>query len=125
MIRSLALLFAAVSLNHPTGTHGLFLVDKVGAHLRFFDPATFQEQSNIEVPTNPHDFVLSRDHKLAYVPIYGDGIYGRNPHPGHEVLIVDMQTRKVAASIRTRSSCRSIRPISCSSVAARSTVSTR
>jgi YVTN family beta-propeller protein len=99
MIRSLAFLFAAVSLNHPTGTHGLFLVDKVGAHLRFFDPGTFQEQANIPVPTNPHDFVFSRDHKLAYVPIYGDGIYGRNPHPGHEILIVDLQARKVAATI--------------------------
>ena len=122
MIRSLALLFAAVSLNHPTGTHGLFLVDKVGAHLRFFDPATFQEQSNIEVPTNPHDFVLSRDHKLAYVPIYGDGIYGRNPHPGHEVLIVDMQSRKVAASIPIKISCKLIPPIFCLSVVGHSMV---
>lgn len=100
LIFAASLLFAAApSLNHPTGTHGLFLVDKVGAHLRFFDPATWKEQANIEVPTNPHDFVFSRDHKSAYVPIYGDGIYGRNPHPGHEVLIVDMQARKVAASI--------------------------
>jgi YVTN family beta-propeller protein len=90
---------ARVEMNHPTGTAGLFLVDKLGAHLRFFDPVTFKEQSSIEVPTNPHDFVFSADHKFAYVPIYGDGVYGRNPHPGHEIAIVDLAGRKLAGTI--------------------------
>jgi DNA-binding beta-propeller fold protein YncE len=93
------LVAAKVELNHPTGSKGLFLVDKVGAHLRFFDPGTFQEQSNIEVPTNPHDFAFSEDHKLAYVPTYGDGVYGRNPHPGHEIDIVDLAARKIVGVI--------------------------
>ena len=90
---------AAPELNHPTGTQGLLLIDKLGAHIRFFDPATFREQASIETAANPHDFALSADHKTAYVPIYGDGVYGRNPHPGHEILVVDMVARKVAASI--------------------------
>ncbi len=94
-----ALAAATVSLNHPTGTRGLFLVDKLGAHLRFFGAKTFQEQSSIEVHANPHDLVLSADHKFAYVPIYGDGVYGKNPHPGHEVLIVDLAARRLAATI--------------------------
>ena len=94
------LLFAAgVEMNHPTGTKGLFLVDKLGAHLRFFDPVTFQEQASIEVATNPHDFAFSADHRLAYVPIYGDGVYGKNPHPGHEIDIVDLQAHKVVSTI--------------------------
>src|SRR6266567_6402192 len=93
------LVAARVELNHPTGTAGRFLVDKLGAHLRFFDPVTFQEQSSIEVPANPHDFVFSADHELAYVPIYGDGVYGRNPHPGHEIAIVDLAGRKLAGTI--------------------------
>jgi DNA-binding beta-propeller fold protein YncE len=88
-----------VPLNHPTGTRGLFLVDKLGAHLRFFDPQTFTEQASIKVPANPHDFALSPDHRFAYVPIYGDGVYGRNPNPGHEVYIVDLNARTVAGVI--------------------------
>jgi len=94
-------LFAApvTGLNYPTGTHGIFMVDKLGAHLRFFDPMTFKERSSLEVAANPHDFVLSADHKLAYVPIYGDGVYGKNPHPGHEIDIVDLSTRKLAGVI--------------------------
>src|SRR3954470_13298504 len=78
---------AAASLdpNNPTGSHGLILIDKVGHYVRFFDPATFKEISSIEMSVNPHDIAISSDHKTAYIPIYGDGIYGRNPNPGHEV----------------------------------------
>jgi hypothetical protein len=65
-----------VELNHLTGGTGLFMVDKLGTHL-LFDPVTFKEQSAIEVSANPHDFAFSADHRLAYVPIYGDGVYGR------------------------------------------------
>ena len=85
--------------NHPTGTKGLLLIDKLGGTIRFFDPTTFKERSSIKVATNPHDFALSADRKTAYVPLYGDGIYGRNPNPGHEVLIVDMEAAKVVGSI--------------------------
>src|ERR1700753_1395953 len=67
--------------NNPTGNTGLILIDKMGHHLRFFDPKTWTEISNIEVAMNPHDLALSPDHKTAYITIYGPGIYGANPHP--------------------------------------------
>jgi YVTN family beta-propeller protein len=87
--------------NHPTGTRGLLLIDKLGGTIRFFDPATFRERSSIAVATRPHDFVLTADRKTAYVPLYGDGIFGRNPNPGHEVVILDMDSAKVVGSIDT------------------------
>lgn len=90
---------ANVELNHPTGTKGLFLVDKLGTHIRFFDPVTYKEVSNIELPKAPHDFVFSADHKLAYVPIYGDGVYGKNPNPAHEIAIIDLESRKLSGMI--------------------------
>jgi DNA-binding beta-propeller fold protein YncE len=90
---------ARAELNHPTGTKGLFLVDKLGTHVRFFDPVTYQEISSIELPKAPHDFVFSADHKLAYVPIYGTGVYGKNPSPGHEIAIIDLEARKVTGMI--------------------------
>jgi YVTN family beta-propeller protein len=106
----LALVFAAAAgmlaagggygdLNFPTGTRGLLLIDKLGAQIRFFDPVSFVEISSVAVAKNPHDFVLNADHSQAYVPIYGDGVYGRNPNPAHEVLIVDMAARGVSGSI--------------------------
>ena len=89
----------AAGLNHPTGKQGLLLIDKVGGQIRFFDPLTYKEQSAIPAPKNPHDFAISADHKFAYVPIYGDGVYNRNPNPGHEVLVIDLVKRSIAASI--------------------------
>jgi DNA-binding beta-propeller fold protein YncE len=104
MLRSIAAVFAlaaalpsaADSLNHTTGTQGVLLIDKLGGHARFFDAASLAERSNLELPKNPHDFALSADHRFAYVPIYGPGIYNRNPEPGHEIYVLDLAERKVA-----------------------------
>jgi DNA-binding beta-propeller fold protein YncE len=43
--------------------------------------------------------ILSPDHKTAYVTVYGDGVYGRNPHPGHTIAIIDLNSRKMTGSI--------------------------
>jgi YVTN family beta-propeller protein len=90
---------AHVDPNNPTGSHGLILIDKLGRHVRFFDPASFKEISNIEVGVAPHDLAISPDHKMAYIPVYGDGIYGRNPNPGHTIAFVDLATKQVAATM--------------------------
>src|SRR5215467_9488865 len=90
---------AAKSLNHPTGTQGLMLVDKVGGRVRFLDPVSYAERNAIALPKNPHDFALSADHRFAYVPIYGAGVYGRNPEPEHEIYVLDLEQRKVAKVI--------------------------
>ena len=94
-----ALPAAGQSLNHTTGTQGVLLIDKLGGHVRFFDPTSLAERSNLELPKNPHDFALSTDHRFAYVPIYGPGVYNRNPEPGHEIYVLDLTERKVARVI--------------------------
>jgi DNA-binding beta-propeller fold protein YncE len=91
---------AAADVNNPTGKAGLILIDKRGNHVRFFDPVTLKEVSNF--PTGklaPHDLAISPDHRTAYIPIYGDGIIGRNPNPGHTILVVDLQTRQTTGTI--------------------------
>ncbi len=94
-----ALPAAGAAPNPSTGTQGLLLIDKIGGHVRFFDPVTLTERANIEMPKNPHDFALSADHRFAYVPIYGPGVYNRNPEPGHEVYVIDLAAQKVAKVI--------------------------
>src|SRR5690348_16226794 len=94
---------ASMVLNAPTGTSGLIMVDKVGAQVRFFDPATDRELASFqpapESGAKAHELAISPDHKTAYVSVYGDGVYGNNPHPGHTVAIVDLASRKMVASI--------------------------
>jgi YVTN family beta-propeller protein len=100
-LAAVTLVFAAgrVDPNNPTGTHGLIVIDKIGRHVRFLDPSNFQEISSLEVGVAPHDVAISPDHKFAYIPVYGDGVYGRNPHPGHTIAIVDLDSRQVAGTI--------------------------
>jgi YVTN family beta-propeller protein len=99
LLASGAALAAPPDLNDPTGSQGLMMIDKLGHQIRFFDPATLKETAHFEVGTAPHDFAITADHKTAYVPIYGDGIYGRNPNPGHTIAIIDLVGKKLDGTI--------------------------
>ena len=85
--------------NNTTGTNGLIMIDKIGGIVRFFDPKTFQEISTLTIDGTPHELAISPDRKTAYVPDYGDGVYGRNPNPGKKIAVIDLETRTVRASI--------------------------
>jgi YVTN family beta-propeller protein len=90
---------SSVNLNSPTGTQGLILIDKLGKLVRFFDPATLKELSHLAFIGTPHELAISPDHHFAYVPDYGDGVYGSNPHPGHTIAIIDLAARALAGVI--------------------------
>ena len=91
------------NLNSPTGTRGLIMVDKVGGYIRFFDPASFAELTSFDPSPDPgikaHELAISPDHKTAYATVYGDGVYGNNPHPGHTIAIIDLASQKMVGSI--------------------------
>ena len=90
---------ATLDPNNPTGSHGLVLIDKRGAHVRFVDPSTYKELSNLEIGVAPHDLAISPDHATVYIPVYGDGVYGNNPHPGHTIAVIDLATRRLRDTI--------------------------
>ena len=85
--------------NNPTGTTGLIMIDKRGGLVRFFDPATLKEVATLKPEALPHELAISPDHKTAYVPLYGDGVYGNNPNPGHKIVVIDLPTRKITGTI--------------------------
>jgi hypothetical protein len=94
-IMAATLALGAPDPNNPTGTAGLIMIDKRGGYVRFFDPATLKEVSNLTLEAPPHELAISPDHKTAYIPLYGDGVYGNNPNPGHKIVAIDLPTRKV------------------------------
>jgi YVTN family beta-propeller protein len=51
------------------------------------------------VGTKPHEIAISPDRKTAYVTVYGDGVYGNNPHPGHIIAIIDIASRQMTGTI--------------------------
>ena len=82
-------------VNNTTGTDGLIMIDKIGGVVRFFDPKNLAEISNLTIEGTPHELAISPGRKTAYVPDYGDGVYGRNPNPGHKIGVIDLATRMV------------------------------
>jgi hypothetical protein len=73
------------------GNQGLIGVDKMGAKILFLDPATFETKKVLDgFQRTVHELLVVPETGLAYVPIFGDGIHGRNPNPGHTLCIVDL-----------------------------------
>jgi DNA-binding beta-propeller fold protein YncE len=70
---------------------GMIAVDKMGAKVLFLDPKTFQVRKVIDgFQRTVHELLIVPETGLGYVPIYGDGIHGRNPSPGHTLCIFDL-----------------------------------
>lgn len=88
--------------NFPTGRNGLIAIDKVGNRVLFLDPDTLAVETTLEgFAPRVHELAISPDHRTAYVPIYGDGIHGDNPHPGHLIAVFDLAGRRHAGDIST------------------------
>jgi len=83
--------------------HGMIGVDKMGAKILFIDPVTYDTQKVLEgFQRTVHELLIVPDTGRAYVPIYGDGIHGRNPNPGHTLCIIDLARREHAGDIDLR-----------------------
>ena len=88
--------------NFVTGSSGLIAVDKIGNRVLFLDPVTYDTELTLEgFAPRVHELLISPDHRFAYVPMYGDGIHGDNPHPGHLVGRFDLQERRHAGDFST------------------------
>jgi YVTN family beta-propeller protein len=53
-------------------------------------------------PRTVHELLVVPETGLAYVPIFGDGIHGRNPNPGHLLCIIDLDKRAHVGDIDLR-----------------------
>ena len=83
--------------SNTTGTRGIVAVDKVGNKIRFYDPGSLAEIKVIDGPEPcVHELAIAHDHTRAYVPLYGDGIYGNNKKPNNKVLVLDLERQEIA-----------------------------
>jgi WD40 repeat protein len=73
------------------GNPGMVGVDKMGARILFLDAETFETRKTLDgFPRTVHELLIVPETGIAYVPIFGDGIHGRNPNPGHTLCIIDL-----------------------------------
>ena len=79
---------------NPNAARGMIAVDKIGTQVLFLNPDTFETEVTLGgFPETVHELLIVPETGLAYVPIYGDGIHGRNPNPGHLLSIFDLAKR--------------------------------
>jgi DNA-binding beta-propeller fold protein YncE len=84
-------------------TRGMIAVDKMGCQVLFLNPVTFETEVTIGgFPRTVHELLIAPETGLAYVPIFGDGIHGRNPNPGHLLAIIDLKKRAHVGDIDLR-----------------------
>jgi YVTN family beta-propeller protein len=87
---------------HPVAADspGLLLVVNQAEHtLLIVDPRSKREIGRTVVGVNGHEVTVSKDGRLAYVPIYSNVAIGEPGTDGDHIDVVDLQTRKVAASV--------------------------
>jgi len=84
-------------------SRGLIAVDKMGGKVLFLDPVTYETQTVLDgFQRTVHELLVIPETGLAYVPIFGDGIHGRNPNPGHTLHVIDLHKRTRVADIDLR-----------------------
>jgi YVTN family beta-propeller protein len=74
---------------------GMIAVDKIGCKILFINPESLETETVIEgFQRTVHELLVMPQTGIAYVPIFGDGIHGRNPNPGHVLCVIDCLTRR-------------------------------
>src|ERR1700685_3215534 len=82
--------------------HGMIAVDKMGGKVLFLNPTTYETEVVIDgFPKTVHELLVVPETGFAYVPIFGDGIHGRNPNPQHHLCVFDLHRRTLSATIDT------------------------
>ena len=76
---------------------GMIAVDKMGTKVLFLNPVTYETEVVLDgFDKTVHELLVVPETNRAYVPIFGDGIHGRNPNPQHWLCVFDLE-RRVAA----------------------------
>src|SRR3569833_308999 len=79
---------------------GMIAVDKIGTKIQFLNPRTYETETVLDgYQKTVHELLVIPETGRAYVPIFGDGIHGRNPNPGHSLRVIDCLARKHIVSI--------------------------
>jgi YVTN family beta-propeller protein len=79
---------------------GMIAVDKMGAKVLFLNPDSYATEVVLDGFTRTvHELLVVPETCRAYVPIFGDGIHGRNPNPQHHLCVFDLHKRALIDTI--------------------------
>ena len=82
---------------------GLIAVDKKGGKVLFLNQVTYETEVVLDgFEKTVHELLVVPETSRAYVPIFGDGIHGRNPNPQHLLCVFDLEKRALLTTIDLR-----------------------
>ncbi len=99
---AVGLLISGLCLAAPSPGQSLLVVNQGDTSLSIVDPASAKQVAVIAegTPTmHGHEVITSADGRTAYVPIYGNVGVGKPGLNGHEMLLLDLPSRKVIGHI--------------------------
>jgi YVTN family beta-propeller protein len=90
-------------MTNAAESRGMIAVDKMGAKVLFLDPVTYETQVVLDgFRRTVHELLVVPEAGRAYVPIFGDGVHGRNPNPQHHLCVFDLHKRALIDTIDLR-----------------------
>jgi len=82
---------------------GIIAVDKMGTKVLFLNPVSYQTEMALDgFHKTVHELLVVPETRRAYVPIFGDGVHGRNPNPQHHLCVFDLDRRALVDTIDLR-----------------------
>src|SRR5882757_8173313 len=91
---------AADSSFKPTTSGTLLTANKGSRSLGIIDPSAGKQLAEVpEGGITGHEVIASPDGKVAYVPIYGSGGVGKPGTDGHNMVVIDIASRKVIGNV--------------------------
>ncbi len=95
------LALSAAHLPEKTSASGTLLVANKGDHsLGIVNPGEGKQVAEVpEGGITGHEVIASPDGKTAYVPIYGNSGVGKPGTDGHNMVVIDLASRKVVGNV--------------------------
>jgi DNA-binding beta-propeller fold protein YncE len=90
------------SLCLSAATPSLLVVNQGDADLSIVDPASGQQVATISEEVHgvhAHEVIADADGRIAFLPIYGSSGVGKPGIDGHQILVVDVPSRKIVSRI--------------------------
>ena len=94
-----ALLVSNAINSAPPSPATLVVANQKEHTILLVDPETRHALARISVGVNGHEVTVSPDNRFAYVPIYGNSGVGKPGTDGATIDIIDLQQRKLAATM--------------------------
>src|SRR5690349_1911866 len=94
--------FFLSSISTTARSQTLLVVNQGDATVSVVDPASARQVATIPENTtgvHGHEIAVSADGHTAFLPIYGSTGVGKPGIDGHEMLVIDISSRKIVGNI--------------------------